>query len=145
MSVLSDVVVDTCDQNHKFAKLPDHPMRDGKPRCPHCLSIGHDRLLAWRTAGALQLPVELKDDHKLKDQSVEATVTHTVDGKNTYDGHGTIEYNLTGYGKNASEALEGLKAVGESLGNFAFVCDPKVVSDMDADVKRRYDESRLFF
>lgn len=145
MSLLSDAVIDTCDQSHKFVKLPDHPMKDGKARCPYCLSIGHDRLLAWRTAGALQLAVEFKDDHKLKDQSVEAIVALTVDGKNNYDGHGTIEYNLTGYGKNASEALEGLKALGESLGNFNFTYDPKVVSDMDADVKRRYDESRLFF
>jgi len=36
------VVIDTCDVGHKFAKLSDHPKRDGVPRCPHCMSIGLD-------------------------------------------------------------------------------------------------------
>lgn len=42
MSLLSDAVVDTCDQQHKFVKLPDHPTKDGKARCPYCLAIGLD-------------------------------------------------------------------------------------------------------
>lgn len=39
-------VIDMCDQGHKFAKLPDHPMRDGKARCPHCMATGLDA--AWK-------------------------------------------------------------------------------------------------
>lgn len=35
-------VIDTCDQGHKFAKLPDHPKRDGISRCPYCMAIGLD-------------------------------------------------------------------------------------------------------
>lgn len=37
-------VIDHCDQGHKFAKLSDHPTKDGKPRCPHCMAIGLDKL-----------------------------------------------------------------------------------------------------
>ena len=38
------LVIDTCDEGgHKYAKLPDHPMRQGIPRCPHCMAIGLDR------------------------------------------------------------------------------------------------------
>lgn len=36
-------VIDTCDNGHKFAKLPDHPLKDGRPRCPHCMAVGLDR------------------------------------------------------------------------------------------------------
>jgi len=39
------LLIDTCDFGHKFAKLSDHPMRDGNPRCPHCMAIGLDRLI----------------------------------------------------------------------------------------------------
>jgi hypothetical protein len=35
-------VADTCDSGHTFVRLPDHPTRDGRPRCPHCLAIGFD-------------------------------------------------------------------------------------------------------
>ena len=38
------VTTDMCDQGHRFAKLPDHPLRDGRPRCVHCLAIGFDLL-----------------------------------------------------------------------------------------------------
>ena len=43
-------VIDTCAFGHKFAKLSDHPKKDGKARCPHCLAIGLDvaRALADR-------------------------------------------------------------------------------------------------
>lgn len=49
-------VIDECESSHKFAKLPDHPMKDGFPRCPHCLAIGRDLLWdqlqnAWRVIG----------------------------------------------------------------------------------------------
>lgn len=37
-----DVTIDTCDHGHNFAKLPDHPVKDGKARCPYCLSVGFD-------------------------------------------------------------------------------------------------------
>jgi len=30
--------IDTCPAGHKFAKLPDHPLKDGTPRCPHCMA-----------------------------------------------------------------------------------------------------------
>lgn len=40
------IVIDTCDHGHKFAKLPDHPTKDGKARCPNCMAIGLDKLLA---------------------------------------------------------------------------------------------------
>ena len=36
------IVIDTCDLGHKFAKLPDHPTKDGRPRCPYCMAIGID-------------------------------------------------------------------------------------------------------
>jgi len=39
---INDVVIDRCDHNHVFAKLPDHPVKDGRARCPHCLVIGLD-------------------------------------------------------------------------------------------------------
>jgi hypothetical protein len=41
-TVSTDPVVDTCDLGHKFAKLPDHPYKDGIARCPHCMAIGLD-------------------------------------------------------------------------------------------------------
>ena len=40
--LLFNPVIDTCDNGHKFAKLSDHPQRDGRPRCPHCLAIFFD-------------------------------------------------------------------------------------------------------
>ena len=33
-------IIDTCEQGHNFAKLPDHPERDGISRCPYCMAIG---------------------------------------------------------------------------------------------------------
>jgi len=42
--VQTDVVIDVCDQGHRFAKLLDHPVRDGRPRCVHCLAQGFDSL-----------------------------------------------------------------------------------------------------
>lgn len=35
-------VIDECDFGHKFAKLPDHPMRNGLARCPRCMGEGLD-------------------------------------------------------------------------------------------------------
>lgn len=35
-----DVVIDTCDHGHKFAKLEGHPYRNGRPQCPNCMSEG---------------------------------------------------------------------------------------------------------
>jgi len=35
--------IETCDLNHKFVKLPTHPMRYGKPRCPNCMASGLNR------------------------------------------------------------------------------------------------------
>lgn len=37
-----EAVIEACDAGHKFAKLSDHPLRDGWPRCPHCMAIGLD-------------------------------------------------------------------------------------------------------
>lgn len=34
--------IDTCDLGHKFAKLADHPKKDGVARCPHCMATGLD-------------------------------------------------------------------------------------------------------
>lgn len=48
----SQVVIDTCDSGHRFAKLSDHPMRDGKARCPHCLAIGLDAARSEQAAAA---------------------------------------------------------------------------------------------
>jgi hypothetical protein len=28
----------SCAQGHRFAALPDHPVTDGAPACPHCLA-----------------------------------------------------------------------------------------------------------
>lgn len=36
-------MIETCDLGHKFVKLPSHPMRYGKPRCPNCMSLGLNR------------------------------------------------------------------------------------------------------
>jgi hypothetical protein len=36
-------LIDTCDFGHKFVKLPSHPMRYGKPRCPNCMASGLNR------------------------------------------------------------------------------------------------------
>ena len=38
----SEPVIDTCEMGHQFAKLPDHPRRDGAARCPHCMAEGLD-------------------------------------------------------------------------------------------------------
>jgi hypothetical protein len=36
-------IIDECQFGHKFAKLfGHHPMRNGSPRCPHCLAEGRD-------------------------------------------------------------------------------------------------------
>lgn len=37
-------VIDRCEFGHKFAKLEDHPTRNGSPRCPHCLAYRMDSL-----------------------------------------------------------------------------------------------------
>lgn len=38
---MDNVVIDTCDFGHKFAKLPDHPKGPhGNWQCPYCMSIG---------------------------------------------------------------------------------------------------------
>lgn len=51
---LPDVLIDECEHGHKFAKLVDHPKRDGMPRCPHCLAIGLDAMRA--EAGSIKVP-----------------------------------------------------------------------------------------
>lgn len=39
-----DPLIETCNENgHRYVKLPDHPMRNGSPRCPHCMAIGLDK------------------------------------------------------------------------------------------------------
>lgn len=35
--------VDECEFGHKYAKMTDHPHKDGRPQCPNCLSIGLTR------------------------------------------------------------------------------------------------------
>jgi len=35
-------VIETCDFDHKFIKMEDHPVRNGVSRCPQCLAIGLD-------------------------------------------------------------------------------------------------------
>lgn len=35
-------LIETCDQGHKFIKLPDHPKHDGMARCPYCMATGLD-------------------------------------------------------------------------------------------------------
>lgn len=48
-------LIETCDEGgHKYAKLPDHPMRQGMPRCPHCMAIGLDRARTELAAQAKQ-------------------------------------------------------------------------------------------
>lgn len=37
-----DALIDECDYGHMFAKLPDHPTRNGLARCPHCMAQGLD-------------------------------------------------------------------------------------------------------
>ncbi|MNP89127.1 hypothetical protein D3C85_15280 [compost metagenome] len=41
---LEPPVIDTCNLGHKFAKLHDHPLKDGAPRCPHCMAMGLDSI-----------------------------------------------------------------------------------------------------
>lgn len=52
MSIMSEptAIVDICEQGHKFAKLNDHPKRDGLPRCPHCMAQGLDTLRTCQPA-----------------------------------------------------------------------------------------------
>lgn len=45
---MNEPVIDTCDLGHKFAKLPDYPMKNNKPRCPHCMAIGLDHFRGSR-------------------------------------------------------------------------------------------------
>lgn len=47
MTSAQDAVIDTCEDGHKYAKLPDHPKKDGSSRCPHCMAIGVDRRALW--------------------------------------------------------------------------------------------------
>lgn len=35
-------LIETCDQGHKFIKLPDHPKHDGMARCPYCMATELD-------------------------------------------------------------------------------------------------------
>lgn len=42
IEAVPEVVIDTCDHGHKFAKLPDHPRRHDMSRCPYCMSAGLD-------------------------------------------------------------------------------------------------------
>lgn len=42
VSLIAQAVIETCDFGHKFAKLPDHPKKDGLARCPHCMASGLD-------------------------------------------------------------------------------------------------------
>lgn len=50
-------VIDTCDQGHRFAKLPDHPTQNaGQARCPHCLVQGMQAVRDERDA--LRVAVE---------------------------------------------------------------------------------------
>ena len=44
MSEKLKLTIETCDYNHKFAKLPDHPKKENLPRCPHCMAEGNDKL-----------------------------------------------------------------------------------------------------
>lgn len=44
VSLIVQAVIETCDFGHKFAKLPDHPKKDGLARCPHCMASGLDAL-----------------------------------------------------------------------------------------------------
>lgn len=39
-----NLIIDSCDQGHRFAALPDHPTKDGRARCPHCMVFGLRRL-----------------------------------------------------------------------------------------------------
>jgi hypothetical protein len=41
-AALQSAVIERCEHGHRFAKLPDHPMRHGLPRCPQCMAIGLD-------------------------------------------------------------------------------------------------------
>ncbi len=46
-------VPDMCDFGHAFAKLPNHPMRDGQARCPYCMARGLDAYRAAEASGEL--------------------------------------------------------------------------------------------
>ena len=55
-----DHVIDTCDNDHRFAALPGHPVREGRTRCPNCMAIGLDaaraELAALKDGGSIQIP-----------------------------------------------------------------------------------------
>lgn len=36
--------IEMCDLGHKFARMPDHPRRNDRYSCPHCMVDGLDRL-----------------------------------------------------------------------------------------------------
>lgn len=35
--------IDECELGHRFAKLPNHPTKEGRAQCPNCLAIGLKR------------------------------------------------------------------------------------------------------
>jgi len=38
--------IETCPLGHTFAMLPDHPKKNGKARCPHCMALAIENKIA---------------------------------------------------------------------------------------------------
>ncbi len=129
--------VDTCGECLKpFGVLDDHPKKDGKNRCPHCLAIGLDK--EREKSPIPTLIVTLRDDHKMKESSVEATVDHRQEISLPHlGGYGSVEYNFTGFGATAKEATESLVELTTAAGISQILINEVDVKSIDDDIEKR--------
>jgi len=137
-------IIDTCGQclQHFGVVEGHHPQKDGFNRCPHCMAIGLDKERAKP-----QLPVlavTLRNDHKLKYQSVDALVEHTqtlsVDGGGAL---GTISYDFTGWGPDASTAIANLKTLVNMAGITDLSYDQAEAAAIDLEVAKQKELQRF--
>lgn len=65
--MIGSLVIETCSQGHKFGKLmPDHPVKDGKARCPVCMAEGLDWALSQLASHGRSLQALEVENRNLK-------------------------------------------------------------------------------
>lgn len=89
-------IIETCDNGHKYGKLPDHPAKWGLSRCPHCMAKGKDilqeRLQAAqdRENGILEIcdigSAEEFDDALERLKSIKQALQHHEEGQHDSGG-----------------------------------------------------------
>lgn len=76
-----------CDFGHRFVRLPDHPMRNGLPRCPHCMAAGLDSsrqkyawFINWFVRGGLREEI-MPNGHiqAYSDKDVDCAISHLAE------------------------------------------------------------------